>query len=117
MPANLGARVRWWWCPIQQPVVASLVVSLTMVVLDVLVNYEAQVAFTEHDDSVEALLLDRAHEPFRVGVQIRTSRRQSDRLDTTALQDLVKRAGVEGISIVNEVPRFSEETVDPAGCQ
>jgi hypothetical protein len=55
---NLGVRVRWWWCPFQQLVVKSLVISLTMVVLDVLVNNQAQVAFSEYDDSVETLLFD-----------------------------------------------------------
>jgi len=67
---NLGVQVSWWWCAFQQLVVESLVVSLAMVVLDVLVNYLPQVAFTQQDDSVETFFLDRAHEPFRVGIQI-----------------------------------------------
>jgi len=62
-PVILGVRVRMRRCPLEQLVVESLVVSLTMVVLDVLVNDQAQVTFTEHDESVEALLLDRAHKP------------------------------------------------------
>ena len=39
-PLNLGVRARWWWRPFQQPVSESLVVSLTMIVLDVLLDDE-----------------------------------------------------------------------------
>ncbi len=53
---NLGVQARWWWRAFQQLVVESLVVSLAMVVLDVLVNYQPQVAFTQQDDSVETFL-------------------------------------------------------------
>ena len=38
-------------------VVESLVVSLTMVVLDVLVDDEADMPLSERDDTMEALLL------------------------------------------------------------
>ena len=109
---NLGVQVRWWWCAFQQLVVESLVVSLAMVVLDVLVNYLPQVAFTQQNDSVETFLLDGAHEPFRVGVQIRASRRQLDRLDTAALEDLAESTAEERISVVNQVPRSSEKAID-----
>ena len=40
-PLNAGVRAGWWWCPLQQPVPQSLVVSLTMVVLDVLPDDES----------------------------------------------------------------------------
>ena len=73
---DLSVRVRWWRRPLEQLVVQPLVVSLAMVVLDVLMNYQVQVAFTQQDDSVETLFFDGSHEPFRVGVQIRASRRQ-----------------------------------------
>ena len=43
----------------QELVVESLVVSLTMVMLDVLVDDEAQMSFAERDDTMEALLFDR----------------------------------------------------------
>ncbi len=34
-----------------------------MVVLDILLNYQAQVAFPRYDDTVETLLFDGPHEP------------------------------------------------------
>ncbi len=43
----------------QELVVESLMVSLAMVMLDVLVDDEAQMTLAEWDDSIETLLLDR----------------------------------------------------------
>ena len=63
---NLGVQVRWWWRAFQQLAVESLVVSLAMVVLDVLVNYQPQVALTQQDDSVETFLLDEGHPRLRI---------------------------------------------------
>ncbi len=40
-PLNIGALAYRRWCPLQELVLESLVVSLAMVVLDVLVDYEA----------------------------------------------------------------------------
>ncbi len=114
---DLCVRVCWWRRPFEQLVVEPLVVSLAMVVLDVLVNYQVQVAFTQQDDSAETLFLDGPHEPFRVGVQIRASGWQLDRLDTAALENLGESTGVERISVVNQVPRSSEKAVDRVGCE
>ena len=52
-------------------------------------------ALAEEDDSVETLLFDGSHEPFRVGVQVGASRGQLDRLDTAAREDLEESTGVE----------------------
>ncbi len=75
-------------------------------------NYQAQVALTQQDDSVETLLLDGSHEPFRVGIQDRASRRQLDRLDTAALEDLAEGMSEERISVVNQVLPSSEKAID-----
>ena len=46
----------------QELVVESLVVSLTMAMLDVLVDDEAQMPLAERDDTMEALFFDRPDE-------------------------------------------------------
>ncbi len=53
-------------------------------------------SLAKRDDSIETLLLNRADEPLGIGVEIGTLRRQPDRLDTAALQDLAKGTCVEG---------------------
>ena len=84
----------------QELVVESLVVSLTMVMLDVLVDDEAQMPFAERDDTMEALLFDRPDEPLGIGVEIRAVRRQPDRPNIATCQDLAKDPRVEGIAVM-----------------
>ena len=60
----------------QELVVESLVVSLTMVVLAVLVDAEASMPLAERDDTMEALLFDRPDEPLGIGVEFRALRWQ-----------------------------------------
>ena len=55
-----------WPRSFEQLVVASLVIPLSMVVLDVLVDDEAEVALAERNDPVEALFFDGPHEPLGI---------------------------------------------------
>ncbi len=66
----------------------------------------------EWDDPIETLLFDRPHKPLGIGIEIRTLRRQPDRSDPAALQDVVKDPGVERIAIVNQLARGPQEAVD-----
>ena len=50
-----------------------------MVVLDVLMDDEAEVTLPEENHPVETLLFDGPDEPLGMGVQVRASRRKSDR--------------------------------------
>ena len=72
----------------QELVVESLVVSLTLVMLDVLVDDEAHMPLAERDDTMEALFFDRPDEPLGIGVEIRTLRRQPDWPHIATCQDL-----------------------------
>ena len=99
----------------QELVVESLMVSLAMVMLDVLVDDEAQMTLAEWDDSIETLLLDRPDEPLGIGIEIGTLRRKSDRLNAAARQDLAKDTSVKGISVVNQMPRSPQEAIARVG--
>ena len=80
----------------QELVVESLVVSLAMVVFYVLVDETTQMPLAERDHACETLLCDRPDEPLGIGVEIGTLRRQPNRLNTGALQDLAKRPAYRG---------------------
>ena len=69
-------------------------------------------ALAEHHDAVEALLFDGPHEELRVGVQIRAPRRQLDRLNTAAPEDVAEGTSEEWIPVVNQVPRAAEKAID-----
>ena len=99
----------------QELVVESLVVSLTMVMLDVLVNDEAQMPLAERDDAMETLLFDRPDEPLGIGVEIRALRRQPDRLNIATRQDLAKDPRVERIAVMNQLARGPQEAIDWIG--
>ena len=66
-------------CSPEKPVVTLLMVPFAMIMLDVLGDEPSEMALTQGDHSVEALVFDRPDEPLGIGVKIRTSRRQSDR--------------------------------------
>src|SRR6266478_1860029 len=77
--------------PCDQLVVEPLMIALVMIMGEVLLDRIIQGAFPEHDHLREGLLLDGAHEPFAVGVEIRTPRGQDDRFSTTRLEQRIKR--------------------------
>src|SRR5439155_17370651 len=54
-----------------QFVLNPLTIVLPMVVLDVLGTRPPEMAFAKRDHTIETLFLDRAHEPFSVGIRIR----------------------------------------------
>ena len=95
-----------------EAVVESLMVALTVVVLDVLLREEAQVAFTERNHTIETFLFDRPDEPFGVGVEIGTLRRQANGLDPAARQDVRNDMRVQGIPVVNQIARRPQETIN-----
>jgi len=89
-------------------VAQSLVVALRVVVLDELADDAAQMTFAERDDVAQALLLDRADEPLRVGVQIRAARRQPQERHPRHVEKALQVRGVERISIHDEVTVAAE---------
>ena len=99
----------------QELVVESLVVSLTMVMLDVLVDDEAQMPLAERDDTMEALFFDRPDEPLGIGVEIRTLRRQPDWPNIATCQDLATGPRVEGIAVMHQLAHGPQEAIDRFG--
>ena len=90
---------------LQKPVVESLMVALAVVVLNVLLREEADVALTERDHTSETFLFDRPNKPFGVRVEIGTPRRQPKGLDAGAGQEVGNDMGIEGIPVVNQMAR------------
>src|SRR5271170_6072377 len=65
----------------QQDVGLPLMIPLGMVMRHILTQRSPQGALTKDNDLRQTLLLDRSHPAFGIGVQVRTSRRQRERLD------------------------------------
>ena len=86
-----------------------------MVVFYVLVDETTQMPLAERDHACETLLCDRPDEPLGIGVEIGTLRRQPNRLNTGALQDLAKDPRIEGIAVVNQRARPAQTAIDRVG--
>ena len=68
--------------------------------------------FADGDDATETLLFHRADEPLGIRVEIGTLRRETDRLDTPALQDLAKTPCGERVAVVNQIAGASQAAID-----
>src|SRR5450631_2004310 len=75
-PVHPAILVRWRWRALEQDVVQTLMVPLTMVVGEVLADGPPQMSFSQRHDPVEAFALDRKYNSLRVRVQVRTPRWQ-----------------------------------------
>jgi hypothetical protein len=58
---------------------------MKVMMLDILGNSMPQRSLAKEDHSVEALILDRAHESFRERIQVGTSRWQRKRFDADSV--------------------------------
>src|SRR5665647_685571 len=78
----------------QQDIGLPLMIPLSMVMRNIFAQRPPQGALTKENDIRQTLLLHRSHPAFSIGVQVRTSRRQRERLDPTRLDDRSEREGV-----------------------
>src|SRR5450830_562328 len=67
----------------QQDVGLALMIPLGMVMHNIFVQRPPQRALTKENELRQTLLLHRSHPALSIGVQVRTSRRQRERLDLT----------------------------------
>ena len=79
--SHLSAVTRQGWLRCDAVVGEALMIAFHVIVGQVLLDRIIQGAFTQHDHPLQRLLLDRAHKPFTVGVEIRTPWRQDKALN------------------------------------
>ena len=72
-------------------------------------------SLAEEDEVVQALVLDRLHEPLRVRIAVRTPRRDLHAGDAPGSQDIGERLREQRVSIVDQEFCFAEEAVDGIG--
>ena len=87
-------------------------VPLSVIMGNKLPNRVAQGIFTEEDHLLQTVLLDRAHETFRVGIQIWGPWGQFNGLNSRPSENIQKIHRVERISVVDQIPFSREETIN-----
>src|ERR1700693_6513682 len=83
-------------------------IPLGMVMRHILTQRSPQGALTKDNDLRQTLLLDRSHPAFGIGVQVRTSRRQRERLDPARLDDRSEGDGVLRVAVMQEITTVSK---------
>jgi hypothetical protein len=74
-----------------------------MKVLHIVRQCMAKRRFPTQDHPRETLLLDRAHPAFRIGVQVGRSGWQDDALNTSFIDDMLKRGTELGVAVMDEI--------------
>src|SRR5258705_14014023 len=83
-------------------------IPLGLVMRHILTQRSPQGALTKDNDLRQTLLLDRSHPAFGIGVQVRTSRRQRERLDLASLDDRSEGDGVLRLPVMLEIATVSK---------
>jgi hypothetical protein len=79
------------------------------------IEIKPQMSLAEENEVVEALVLDRLHKPFRVRIAVGTFRRDLGADDAPRLQDRGERFREQRVSVVNQVLRSAEKSIDGVG--
>src|SRR5262245_28486343 len=84
-------------------------IPLGMIMGQVLADYMVERPFAQHHHLLQGLLLDGAHEPFAMGVEIWTPWGQDDWFYPAIPQQVVKRLGVFRVTVMDEIPFAQQE--------
>ena len=89
-----------------------LIKALPMVVGHELLDDVPKMALTEKDEVIQTLVFDGLHEPLRVGIAVRASRRDLQALHPSHSQDCFERFREQRIPVVDQVGRTLEGTLN-----
>ena len=92
-----------------------LVISLGVIVADELADGVTEHLLTEEDHPVQTLFLDRPYPALGEGIQVGTSGRQTDWLDTGGFQDGPKLLGEFGVPVHEQVGFAFQESILAVG--
>lgn len=90
----------------------TLVVSLSVVVLDKLGNEHAKMPLTERDDAAQTLAANGSNEALGVSVEIGVPTRQADAADAGRAEQADKVLPENRVAIMDQESRILEEALD-----
>jgi len=100
-----------WLCG-HEVVVETLMIPLLMRIGQVTLEQRAKGCLTDHDHLMEDFLFDRAHEPFAVGIEIRTPWWHDDGLHSFGAKYLVEAMQEFRGAIVEQIQFAPQEAIE-----
>jgi hypothetical protein len=100
---------------LDQLVVATLMIALSMIMRQILPQNIAQRHLTHDDYPIKRFLFDRAHDSLAMGIQVWRSGGLNHRLNATVAQELVERVAELGVSVVDQIALTQEEAIERIG--
>ena len=97
--------------PIDESIVESLVIPLPMIVIDEFGEGASEVGLAQGHYPIEALVLDRPHEPLGIRVRIRRSKRGPHNVHGRIAQQLSYVLAPLGVPITNEHAMGTQQAV------
>src|SRR6266542_3189747 len=91
-----------------QVVGETLMLPLGMIVSEVLVDHVRQRGFAQHHHALQSFLLDGAHKPLAMGIQIGTPGRQDEGVHPAVLKEGIKRLRELRVSVVDQIALAQE---------
>ena len=97
--------------PINQSIVESLVIPLPMVVFNKFGEGASEMGLAQRHYPIEALVLDRPHEPLGIRVRIRRSKRGPHNVHARIAQQLSHVLAPLGITITNQHAMGAQQAI------
>jgi len=109
MKRSVAVGSREW---LNQLVTDALAVSFGMVVGNELRDGAAKMSLPQQNYAIEALLLDRPHEPFRVGVAVGCTEWRANDLDSLSFEKLQHGAAPLPVAIADQYATARQHPVN-----
>jgi hypothetical protein len=103
----------WLWC--DELIAETLMIPLVVIIRQVRLEDVAKGRFSNHVSLLQSFLFDRAHEPFAVGIEIRTPWRQDDGLNAAGAQHPVEAMHKIFVSGMKQIPFAPQEAIKGIG--
>jgi hypothetical protein len=108
---HLTAATIHSWLGCNELVVQPWMIPFLMIVCQVRLEPRAKGCLAYHDHLRQGFFFDRAYEPFAVGIEIRTPRRQDDGLNSAGAQRPVDAMHELVVSVMEQIPFASQEAI------
>src|SRR5438552_1561173 len=96
------------WRALDQRVLQAWMIPLAMIVRDEFRDRSSKMALADRNHPIEALLFDRSHEPFGIGIRIRRLMRRLHHADSGLAQPVAHRPAPLRVAVTDQHARLDQ---------